>query len=118
MVDPGCDTVVRATVAACNGFVVLRATTLALVLPVRVGLDLATTVAALLPATVEDLRGVVAGDVVTAAVHVEGGGGGEGDVADVVVVEGTEQKKSCAKWKIKNKNKNSSNNNNMQTNHT
>ena len=90
---PGCDAVVRATVAACNGFVVLRATTLAFVLPVRVGLDLETTVAALLlPATVEDLRGVVAGDVVTAAVHVEGGGG-EGDVADVVVVEGTEQKK-------------------------
>ena len=94
---------VRVTVAACNGLVVLRATTLALVLPVRVGLDLVTTVAVEAVEGLRDVDDVV--DVVTgeAVVNVEGGGEGD-DVADVEVVEGTEQKKTCAKWKTKNKN--------------
>ena len=93
---------VRVTVAVCNGLVVLRATTLALVLPVRVGLDLVTTVAV---EAVEGLRDVDDVDVVTgeAVVHVEGGGEGD-DVADVELVEGTEQKKRVQNGKQKNNN--------------
>lgn len=91
----------RATVAVCNDFVVLRATTLAFVLPVRVGLDVVgaagldvvAAAAAAFDDGTEDLRGLaVAGDVGTAAVHVEGGGvggGGGDDSAEAVDVEET-----------------------------